>query len=118
LTLNLTGVRLSKVRTSDLAPSALRRNLYQANAHIVRYYDNLRVVYELESRVREMQRLSDSQSSTPRDSPSAPEEATPEKRAAPRSGAGSSRRQTEPVRQDFAARLEEATPRLLKGATV
>lgn len=59
LTMNLTGVRLSELRASDLKPSSLKRSFYEANAHVVRYYDNLRVVYELESRVRDLQRSSD-----------------------------------------------------------
>ena len=54
LTLNLTGVRLSELRASDLRPSSIKRSFSQANAHVVRYYDNLRVVYELESRVHDL----------------------------------------------------------------
>lgn len=58
LTLNLTGVRLSNLQASDLKPSSLKRSLYTANAHVVRYYTNLRVVYELESRVHDLERSS------------------------------------------------------------
>jgi hypothetical protein len=67
LTLNLTGVRLSELRASDLKPSSILRSCYEAKARVVRYSDNLRVVYELESRVRDLQRSSDdsSSSSTP-----------------------------------------------------
>ncbi|WP_263408180.1 zf-HC2 domain-containing protein [Terriglobus tenax] len=54
LTLNLVGVRITDLKASDLSPSSLKRTLYQTNARVVRYYDNLRVVYELESRVREL----------------------------------------------------------------
>jgi anti-sigma factor RsiW len=59
LTLNLTGVRLSELRASDLKPSSLLRSAYAAKARVVQYSDNLRVVYELESRVRDLQRSSD-----------------------------------------------------------
>jgi len=56
LTLSLTGVRLSTLRFADLRPSALRsymeRQLAEASVPIVRYYDHLRFVYEVESRVR------------------------------------------------------------------
>lgn len=55
LTLNLTGIRLSSVRARDFQPSSLRRDVSEVNAHVLRYYESLRVVYELESRVREMQ---------------------------------------------------------------
>jgi hypothetical protein len=62
LTLNLAGVRISELRAGDLRPSSLKRSFYEANAHVVRYYDNLRVVYELESRVHDLQSASDSDS--------------------------------------------------------
>ena len=53
LTLNLTGVRLSDLRASDFKPSSIMRSASQAKASVVRNFDNLRVVYELESRVRD-----------------------------------------------------------------
>ena len=63
LTMNLTGVRLSQLRASDLKPSSILRSCYEAKAKVVRYSDNLRVVYELESRVRDLQRSSDDEGS-------------------------------------------------------
>jgi hypothetical protein len=73
LTLNLTGVRLSDFHASDLKPSNIMRSAYQAKARVVRYSDNLRVVYELESRVRDLQRASDNDNPTPASqSPSTP----------------------------------------------
>ena len=59
LTLNLTGVHLTDLRASDLTPSNLKHGFYHANASVVRYYTNLRVVYELESRVNEMKRTNE-----------------------------------------------------------
>jgi anti-sigma factor RsiW len=59
LTMNLTGVRLSALRASDFKPSSIMRSAYEAKAKVVRYSDNLRVVYELESRLRVMQGSSD-----------------------------------------------------------
>lgn len=64
LTMNLTGVRLSQLHASDLKPSSILRSCYEAKAKVVRYSDNLRVVYELESRVRDLQRSSDDDGST------------------------------------------------------
>src|SRR5271170_960139 len=58
LTMNLTGVRLSQLHASDLKPSSILRSCYEAKAKVVRYSDNLRVVYELESRVRDLQQHS------------------------------------------------------------
>jgi hypothetical protein len=64
LTLNLTGVRITDLRASDFKPSSIMRSAYEAKARVVRYSDNLRVVYELESRVRDLQRSSDDNGSS------------------------------------------------------
>jgi hypothetical protein len=67
LTLNLTNVRLSSLRLSDLRPSALRsfmeRRVNMASTPIIRYYDHLRFVYEVETRMRELRRTSESDDS-------------------------------------------------------
>ena len=52
LTMNLTGVRLSDL---SLRPSVLKREFSAANASVARYYEGLRVVYELESRLHDLQ---------------------------------------------------------------
>lgn len=53
LTLNLLGVRVSQI---DWHPSALRKSVVvqytQIEARVQRYYDNMRIVYEVESRVQ------------------------------------------------------------------
>ena len=58
LTLNLAGVRLANLRLADLRPRTVRsymeRQLTMASVPIVRYYDHLRFVYEVESRMREL----------------------------------------------------------------
>jgi hypothetical protein len=60
LTLNLTGVRLNSLRLANLRPTAVRsfmeRRLTMASTPIIRYYDHLRFVYEVESRMRELRR--------------------------------------------------------------
>ncbi|HEY2860056.1 MAG TPA: zf-HC2 domain-containing protein [Terracidiphilus sp.] len=74
LTLNMTGVRISSLRFADLKPSSIRsymqRQITVAYTPIVRYYDHLRLVYEVQSRVREMRRNSqpEGQQSTPQPS--------------------------------------------------
>jgi len=62
LTLNLTGVRLQDLRASDLKPSSLKRQFYSAKARSVQYYEGLRVVYELESRVGALENARDNDS--------------------------------------------------------
>ena len=54
LTMSLTGVRLGDLHASDLTPSHLRRTAHGMEAGAVRYYDNLRVVHVLESRVEDL----------------------------------------------------------------
>ncbi len=60
VTLNLAGVRFNRMRLADLRPStigsALSRQFYGAQGQIVKFYDNLRFVYQLESRMRELRR--------------------------------------------------------------
>jgi hypothetical protein len=57
LTLNLLGVRVSQI---DWHPSALRKSMVleytQIEARVQRYYDNLRIVYEVENRVQNLKR--------------------------------------------------------------
>jgi hypothetical protein len=104
LTLNLTGVRITELKASDFTASSLKRTFYDTNARVVRSIDNLRVVYELESRVRDLQRDNDSGSPVPESS--APAQGTPsdskkdqqrlneqnqQKRSNPRQRSGSSR---------------------------
>jgi hypothetical protein len=58
MTINLTGVRLSSLRLSDLHPSTWRsymeRQLTMASTPIIRYYDNSRLAYEVQTRMREL----------------------------------------------------------------
>jgi hypothetical protein len=60
VTLNLTGVRITHLRLSDLKPTSVKmyvqRQFTTASTPIIRYYDHLRFVYEVQSRVREMRR--------------------------------------------------------------
>lgn len=108
LTMNLTGVRLAELRPGDLKPSSIKQGFYSANARVVRYYEGLRVVYELESRVHDLESDSDARDTNdntkaapagagqstpaPNDSPdkSTPDSAKPLPKAP---GPGSSRRE-------------------------
>jgi hypothetical protein len=65
LTMNLTGVHLEDLRASDLKPSSLKRDITSANASVVRYYEGLRVVYELESRVHDLESAQDNDAVPP-----------------------------------------------------
>jgi hypothetical protein len=60
LTLNLMGVRLTNMHVADLQPGnlgrAVTRQYAETNARFARYYENLRIVYEVESRVQQLKR--------------------------------------------------------------
>jgi len=56
ISMSLAGVKLSDVRHVDLRPSAVKRNYYETSGKVMKYYDNIRFVYEIESRVREFKR--------------------------------------------------------------
>lgn len=60
LTLNMMGVRLTNMHVADLHPGnlgrAVTRQYAEANARFARYYENLRIVYEVESRVQQLKR--------------------------------------------------------------
>lgn len=123
LTLNITGVRISQLRASDLRPTTIKRNITDANASVHRYYDNLKVVYELESRVRDLQRSSNdndqyslpsNQSAPAAQQPQQPtrqQPATqkPESRQS-KPGPGSSRRETPNGNLQFADSLQRPAP--------
>ncbi len=86
LTLNLTGVRLDQLRASNLKPTSVRKTYYEASADAVRYYDNLKVVQVMESRV---DKLRTSDSDAPRDqnrtpAPVAKPDQTPDQQPAPK----------------------------------
>jgi hypothetical protein len=53
VTLGISGVRVSDLRHLDLRPSAIRRNYYETSGRVVKYYENIRFVYEIQARVRQ-----------------------------------------------------------------
>ena len=77
LTLNLTGIKFTQLRAEDFQPSRMRANLtrtfYSTNEQVTKYYENLRLVYEMESRVRELRRTTESEPAPPpRETPKQP----------------------------------------------
>jgi len=56
LSLSLAGVKISQIRPADFRPSAIKRNYYETSGKVVKYYENIRFVYEMESRLREFKR--------------------------------------------------------------
>jgi hypothetical protein len=54
--LSVLGVKPADLRSLSLRPAAIRHTYYNTQARVVRYYENIRLVYEVESRVRELKR--------------------------------------------------------------
>jgi hypothetical protein len=54
--LSVLGVKPADLAHIDLRPAAIRHTYYNTQARVVRYYENIRFVYEVESRVREFKR--------------------------------------------------------------
>jgi len=95
MTLNVTGIRLSDLRFSSLRPAAIRsvveRRLTMASTPIIRYYDHSRLVYELQSRMRDLHRAAEDvrqenqrkqQDQAPGESKQAPERLRPSEQSA------------------------------------
>jgi hypothetical protein len=109
LTLNLTGVRLTSLRLSDLRPSAVRsfmeRRLTMASTPIIRYYDHLRLVYEVQSRMRELRRTTEGEGQPSQEKP---KDASPgESKQTPGRKDGGSR--VDPPQQSVSPSLNDST---------
>lgn len=91
LTLNLTGVRLTQLKAGDLRPAAIRahleRRITMASTPLVRYYDHLRFVYEVQTRMRELRRSTGGEDNTTPQQNSAP--TTPGQSKTPKKDGGS-----------------------------
>ncbi len=108
LTLNMLGIRLGDLRPADLRPANLRRTLTRqyvlANSSVVRYYENLRFVYEVESRVQELRHAAETPDSSgePQQKKSSSHSSSDGASGNGSSGNGSSNEDSEPHRAPLA----------------
>ena len=56
LVLSIVGVKPSELREISFRPAAIRHTYYNAQARVVRYYENIRFVYAFEASVRGLKR--------------------------------------------------------------
>jgi hypothetical protein len=56
LLLGIAGFHFTDLRHLDLSSKGIRRTYYETEGRIMRYYDNMRLVYQIESRVRDLRR--------------------------------------------------------------
>ncbi len=54
--LSMLGVKPADLRQVSLRPAAIRHTYYNTQARVVRYYDNIRLVYEVQAAVRGIKR--------------------------------------------------------------
>jgi hypothetical protein len=67
VSLSLAGVKVSDVRHVDLRPSTIKRTYYETSGRVVKYYENIRFVYEIESRMRELKRVTTPAETSPKE---------------------------------------------------
>ncbi|HEY4901732.1 MAG TPA: zf-HC2 domain-containing protein [Terriglobales bacterium] len=53
---NIAGFHVSDLKHVDLSAKGIQKTYYSQQARVVRYYENIRLVYEIESRVRDLRR--------------------------------------------------------------
>ena len=53
---NIAGLHVSDLKHVDISAKGLEKTYYATQARVVRYYENIRLVYEIESRVRDLRR--------------------------------------------------------------
>lgn len=120
LTMSLTGIHPGDLHASDLSSSNLRRSAYSIEAGAVRYYDNLRVVHVLESRVEDLrenlqQHRQEEMPATPNSTPSSNDPKSEHPEVPPAGGSSSNRPQnnTRPAARTWLASL--TAPRTVNG---
>jgi hypothetical protein len=102
--MNLMGIHPLQLRASDLTPGSLKRDISSANASVVRYYEGLRVVYELESRVHDLQTAQDA------DQPNEPGGQSSAQPAAPSSQPSGAQAPATPASQKAAPSADQNRP--------
>ena len=65
--LSVAGVKPSDIKQADLSRNGLRRTYYTTTARVVKYYENIRLVYEIESRVQEFKKATTPADSVPKE---------------------------------------------------
>jgi hypothetical protein len=63
--LSVAGVKPNDFSKVDFSPNGLRRTYYTTTARVVKYYENIRLVYEIESRVQEFKKATTPTEATP-----------------------------------------------------
>jgi hypothetical protein len=65
--LSIAGFHVADLRHVDMSAKGITKAYYSTQARVVRYYENVRLVYEIETRVRDLRRVA-----TPQNKPEEP----------------------------------------------
>ena len=74
LLLSIAGLHISDLRRIDLSSKGIAKTYYSTQARVIRYYDNIRLVYEIESRVRDLRRVAAPEKQPEEPAPKSPTE--------------------------------------------
>ena len=70
---SVAGLHVADLKHVDMSAKGLQKSYYSTQARVVRYYENIRLVYEIESRVRDLRRSAtpekQEEPSTPKNDP-------------------------------------------------
>ncbi len=55
--LSIAGFHVADLRHIDMSAKGISKTYYSTQARVVRYYENIRLVYEIETRVRDLRRV-------------------------------------------------------------
>ena len=69
---NIAGLHVSDLKHVDMSAKGLQKTYYSTEARVVRYYENIRLVYEIESRVRDLRRSATPEKQEEPSTPSSP----------------------------------------------
>jgi hypothetical protein len=67
IALSVAGVKPSDIRGEVFTPKGMRKTYYTTTARVVKYYENIRLVYEIESRVQEFKKATTPAESVPKE---------------------------------------------------
>jgi len=65
--MSVAGIKVNDLAKVDLRPSAVKRTYYSTQARVVKYYANMRFFYEMESKVRDIRRVTAPVETAPRE---------------------------------------------------
>jgi hypothetical protein len=75
---NVAGFHVSDLKHVDMSAKGLQKTYYSTEARVVRYYENIRLVYEIESRVRDLRRSATPEKQEEPSTPSSPKKGAAE----------------------------------------